>query len=121
MLVFGLGIVLFPDAISGVFNPSPSVIDAAHSALMLMGGGAAFIAISMILLQSLFGAGMTVYVMVVEMVLHFFCLIPLAYLFGLALDWGLLGIWGAALTYIVLLAAAMVWKFHGGDWKQHRI
>lgn len=117
----GLLIVLFPDTISGWFNPSPKVIATAHDSLRLMGMSSAVIAISMILLQSLFGAGVTVYVMVVELVLHFGCLIPVAWFFGIHLEGGLLGIWAAALTYIVLLAAAMAWKFRQGTWKENRI
>ena len=53
----------------------------------------------------------------VEFILHTICLVPLAYVLGIVLDWGLVGIWLAALLYAVLMAAAMVWKFAKGDWK----
>ena len=117
----GLLIGLFPDIIAGWFNPDVLVISTAHSALQLMAVSSALIAVGMILAQALFGAGVTVYVMVAELLLHFFCLIPVAYLFGIYFDWGLVGIWGAALTYIVGLAAAMAWKFQEGGWKENRI
>ena len=32
----------------------------------------------------------------VEITLHFFCLVPLAYLFGIVLGWGVLGVWMGA-------------------------
>lgn len=121
MACLGLLIVLFPDTISGWFNPDPKVVTAAHDALRLMGLSAAPIAFGMILAQSLFGAGVTVFVMVAELVLHLGCLIPVAYLFGITLDGGLVGIWAAALTYILLLAAVMTWKFRQGTWKENRI
>jgi len=55
--------------------------------------------------------------MLVELVLHFFCLVPLAWLFGITLNLGLTGIWASAAVYVVLLTTVMVWKFRRGDWK----
>lgn len=121
MGVISVLLIAFPESAAGWFNPDPAVISASRTALMLMACSAPVIAVGMILMQSLFGAGMTVYVMVVEMILHFFCLVPAAWLFGIRLDWGLVGIWGAALVYSVLLASAMVWKFRGGTWKYNKI
>jgi MATE family multidrug resistance protein len=60
-------------------------------------------------------------VMVVELVLHFLCLVPLSWFLGLKVGGGLVGIWGSALIYVVLLTAVMVWKFRTGDWKTIRI
>ena len=42
---------------------------------------------------------------------------PLAYILGITLNGGLVGIWTAAVVYVVLLSSAMVWKFSSGDWK----
>ena len=67
--------------------------------------------------QALFGAGNSRFVMIVELVLHFTCLVPLAYILGIALNGGLVGIWSAAVVYVVFLSAAMIWKFASGDWK----
>ena len=79
------------------------------------------IATAMILTQALFGAGNTRFVMVVELILHFVCLVPLAWLLGITLGYGLMGIWSAAVTYVALLSAVMVWKFRSGDWKAIKI
>jgi Na+-driven multidrug efflux pump len=59
--------------------------------------------------------------MIVELVLHFLCLVPLAWLLGIKLDLGLIGIWSAAITYILLLATTMTAKFAKGDWKTIKI
>jgi len=75
----------------------------------------------MILTQALFGAGNTRFVMVVELILHFACLVPLAWLLGITLGFGLIGIWSAAVTYVALLSTVMVWKFASGDWKAIKI
>jgi Na+-driven multidrug efflux pump len=57
----------------------------------------------------------------VELCLHFGCLVPLAYLFGIVLDWGVLGVWTGAFVYILLLCTIMGWKFAEGRWKEIRI
>lgn len=117
MCITGAFAILIPDVLIGLFNPDPQVIDAGRNALRLMGIGEVFVAIGMVFAQALFGAGNSKFVMWAEMVLHFVCLIPLSYLFGIVLDWGLVGVWGAALLYIVLLAIVMAWKFSRGEWK----
>ena len=68
-----------------------------------------------------YGAGNSAYVMKVELFLHVTCLVPLAYVLGVVLDLGLVGIWASAFTYICLMASAMIWKFWRGDWKDIRL
>ncbi|HEX4339430.1 MAG TPA: MATE family efflux transporter [Polyangiaceae bacterium] len=113
--------VLFPDQLLSVFTSSAAVAHAAMMPMRLMGICTPVIAVAMILSQALFGAGNTVFVMIVELILHFSCLVPLAWLLGITLDYGLVGIWSAAITYIILLAATMTAKFAKGDWKSIRI
>jgi MATE family multidrug resistance protein len=96
---------------------SPAVYETALVPMRMMGLCTPLIAVGMILTQALFGAGNTRFVMLVELVLHFFCLVPLAWLFGITLNLGLPGIWTSAATYVVLLTSVMVWKFNRGDWK----
>jgi MATE family, multidrug efflux pump len=125
LVVFGIvgfleGIV-FPREILTFVSSSEAVRDAAMMPLRMMGLVTPVIAVAMILSQALFGAGNTVFVMVVELVLHFACLVPLAWFLGITLDKGLIGIWTAAITYIVLLAVTMTAKFAKGDWKTIKI
>ncbi len=113
--------VIFPHQILSFVSHSPMVIEAALVPMRIMGICTPMIAVGMILTQALFGAGNTRFVMVVELILHFVCLVPLAWLLGITLDLGLVGIWSAAVTYIALLTTAMVYKFRSGDWKSIRI
>ena len=120
VLVFGtLGLISFiwPEAVMGLLSQDASVIEAGVPPMRLMAAIEWLIAIALILTQALFGAGNTKFVMWVEMILHVVCLIPLAYLFGIVLKWGMLGVWSSVATYIVLLAIIMAWKFRSGDWK----
>jgi len=125
LLIFGvvgfLEGVVFPRQILSIVTQSPAVLEAALMPMRIMGICTPLIAVGMILTQALFGAGNTRFVMIVELVLHFSCLVPLAWLLGIKLDYGLVGIWSSAVIYVVALTAIMVWKFARGDWKAIRI
>jgi len=118
MGTLGLMAILMPDVLFGVFSRDAEVVDAGRTALRMMGSVEALIAVSLILAQALYGAGNSKYVMIVEMVLHMTCLVPLAYLLGIVLDLGLNGVWASAVVYIVLMSAVMARKFASGDWKE---
>lgn len=125
VVIFGLvgfleGIV-FPEEILAFVSSSAEVREAALVPMQMMGVITPMIAVGMILTQALFGAGSSFFVMVVELVLHFTCLVPLAWLLGITLGWGLVGIWGAAIIYVFLLTIVMSWKFAQGDWKKIKI
>jgi len=121
LIIFGVvglleGVVLTQPLLHFV-TQSPAVYETALVPMRMMGLCTPLIAVGMILTQALFGAGNTRFVMLVELVLHFFCLVPLAWIFGISLNLGLPGIWTSAVMYVVLLTSIMVWKFHRGDWK----
>lgn len=125
LIIFGVvGLlegVLFTRPLLGLVTQSDAVLEAALGPMRLMGICTPLIAVGMILTQALFGAGNTRFVMIVELLLHFLCLVPLAWLLGITFGFGLPGIWGAAAVYVVLLTAVMVVKFRSGDWKAIRI
>jgi len=119
--VLGLLEIAFPAQLISVFNDSPGVIAAATPSLQLMGACGPIIATGMILTQALFGAGNTRFVMVVELLLHLGWLVPGAYLFGVVLELGLIGVWSSAAVYVLLLTLAMIYKFRQGTWKSIQI
>lgn len=125
LLIFGVvGLlegIIFPGELLSVFTSSPAVAEAAMMPMRIMGVCTPIIAVGMILSQALFGAGNTLFVMVVELILHFTCLVPLAWVLGITLGYGLVGIWTAAVVYVLLLATVMTVKFARGDWKTIRI
>ncbi len=125
LLIFGVvGLcegVLFTPQLLHLVTKSAAVAQAARIPMRMMGLCTPLIAAAMILTQALFGAGDSRYVMVAELVLHFGCLVPLAWILGITLGGGLIGIWAAAVTYVVLLAAAMIVKFARGEWKSIRL
>jgi Na+-driven multidrug efflux pump len=112
---------IFTRAILSVVTHSDAVFQAALVPLRMMGAATPLIAVGMILTQALFGAGNSRFVMLVELILHFGCLVPLAWFLGVNLHLGLVGIWGAAGVYVILLTTVMVHKFRSGDWKGIKI
>jgi multidrug resistance protein, MATE family len=110
--------VLFTHQILDFITKSEAVRQAALLPMRTMGICTPLIAVGMILSQALFGAGNSRFVMIVELFLHFLCLVPLAWILGITLKFGLPGIWAAAVVYVVGLSGIMLWKFASGDWKK---
>jgi putative MATE family efflux protein len=124
LLVFGVvGLLeaLFAPQILHAVASSAAVESHALLPMRIMGLATPLIATALILTQALFGAGNTLFVMVVELCLHFLCLVPLAYLLGVSLHMGIVGLFLAAVAYVVGLASAMVLKFRAGGWKRIRL
>src|SRR5262249_26507930 len=115
LVIFGiLGLcegVLFTWPLLHVVTKSEAVARSGLVPMRLMGLSTPLIAVGMILTQALFGAGNSRFVMFVELVLHFTCLVPLAWILGISLHGGLAGIWLSAVIYVLLLSSVMVWKF----------
>jgi multidrug resistance protein, MATE family len=124
LLIFGvLGVLeaTFAPQVLAFFTHSPAVQQAALGPMRLMGVCTPLLAVGMIVTQALFGAGNTRFVAIAEFVLHFTCLVPLAWVFGIRWGFGLVGIWAAAAVYMALLAGIMTWKFGAGGWKAIRL
>jgi multidrug resistance protein, MATE family len=113
----GLLMFLFPTGILRVYTHDLEVIRVATPALRMVALSAPLMAAALVFTQALFGAGNSRFVMYVEGSLHFCCLVPLAWLLGLKLGFGFLGVWSAAIAYVVLLTVIMGWKFFEGKWK----
>ncbi len=122
-VMWGIGLIFFlaPEQVLGLINPDPAVIDLAREPLQAIAVLQGVAAIALVLAQTLYGVGLARYVMVVEFCLHLFIVSPVAYLFGVVLDLGLMGVYVGPILYAGILAVAMYWRFKRGDWKELRI
>ena len=121
VVIFGsVGILeaIFARPLLAFVTHSELVQQAALVPLRLMGVCTPLLAVGMIVTQALFGAGNTRFVAIAEFVLHFTCLVPLAWLFGIGLGYDLNGVWAAGVVYMILLSGIMSLKFRSGDWKR---
>jgi MATE family, multidrug efflux pump len=120
LLVFGtVGLleIVFAREILEFVTKSALVQEVSLTPMRIMGIATPIVATGMIVVEALFGAGNTRFVMIAQLCLHFGVLVPAAYVLGIWLEMGLVGIWLAALSYAIALAAVMLWKFRTGDWK----
>lgn len=130
MAVFGIFTFLVPKPLLMLFLPpdidgnhlKEMVIDAAIpslrlTAILLSPTAAA----ALVLTQALYGAGETRYVLIVEFLLHFLCLAPLAWLLAMFFGLGIIGCWIAAVIYAAGLLIATSAKFMQGSWKKLRL
>jgi Na+-driven multidrug efflux pump len=121
MAIAGLLTALWPEHAMDLISDDAVVIATGAQGMRIFGATMPFMAIGVICTQALFGAGNTKFVMVVEMILHFTCLVPLAYILSVYLEMGFLGVWISSAIYIFLLALVMSWKFWEGKWKDIKV
>ena len=113
---------IFPEQIAALWNPGNAAVQAAVAApLRIVAASMPMMAAGLILSQALYGAGANNYVMVVEASLHAGVLVPLSWLLGPWLGFGLMGVWTAGAVYVTGLGVAMVIKFASRGWRSIRL
>jgi MATE family multidrug resistance protein len=111
-----LFLALFPDPMLGLFTRDALVIEAARPALRLFAVSMVLDATPMVLVFSLLGAGATRWVAGIQVVQQYVLLLPLAWLLGVQLELGVLGLWLGMLGSRVGVAVAAWRKFAGDSW-----
>jgi MATE family, multidrug efflux pump len=118
---FALVFLIFPTYMARVFNPESSVLSLAVTCVMIAALEQPALAIYMVYAGGLRGAGDTISPMIITIVGTLFFHIPLSYLLGITLGWGLPGVWfGSALDWIVR-AIAMYILYRKGRWKSIKV
>lgn len=93
MLILGLPISFFADSILRLFTQDEALIALGTAPLQITGISIIFEVTAMVLIQALLGAGASKKVMAINFLMQWCLLLPLAYLIGPILGYGLLGIW----------------------------
>ncbi len=122
MLGVAISFWIFPHEVLSFWSPNDaSVVEAGVTPLRLVGLSLPLMAAGLVLSQALYGAGANTYVMVAEGLLHFALFVPLAWLLGPKLQYGIDGIWTAAVIYVVGLGLVMGGKFATKGWRSIRL
>jgi len=116
LLPVALTLAIFADPVLGLFTRDALVIEAARPALRLFAVSMVLDATPMVLVFALLGAGATRWVAWVQVVQQYVLLLPLAWLLGIHLEFGVLGLWVAMLLSRVAVATAAWRKFSGDSW-----
>ncbi len=121
MAGIGLLFVVFPQFIFMIYTSDPAVIALGRTPLRFLGLTQAFGGISLVIEQSLQGAGNTRYVMIAEILVCLLFYLPVAYLLGIHLHLGITGAWLGELAYWIVMSSLMAAKFRTGTWKRIRM
>lgn len=117
MGILGLLFLFAPGWVLRVYTSDAAVIAAGRMPTFYLGFVQIFAGVSLVLSQSLQGAGNTRFVMMVELVVCLGLYLPTVYLLGIHARLGLLGAWTGEYIYWIFLAAIMTLRFRRGKWK----
>ena len=120
-LVLSAVLFLWPEAILGVFASDPELVAVASVYLRIAVVGFAFLAIIAVIMQSLSGAGDTVPLMVVGIVMGWLVQLPLALFLPRMTEMGEFGVRWAMVIGLGVGAIAYLLYFRTGRWKRKRI
>ena len=112
LALLGAPFWLFPDGILGLFVGDPQLLDLGRWPLRLTGLGMVLDAGALVLAQALLGAGASRTVMLVTLGNQWLVVLPLSYLLGPVLGYGLLAIWSLYILQRGLASAvfALLWR-----------
>ncbi|WP_221798549.1 MATE family efflux transporter [Oceanobacter mangrovi] len=91
--LIGVPLWLFPELILRIFTDEPALIAAGIHPLQVTGVFIAFEVTAMVLTQALLGAGASSKVMKINLMMQWCVFLPLAWLVGPVMGFGLLGVW----------------------------
>ncbi len=118
---FAIIFLVFAKPMASVFHPEQDVLALSAYCVMIAAIEQPALAIYMVYAGGLRGAGDTLSPMIVTIVGTLCFHLPVAYVFGIVLEWGLAGIWfGAALVWI-LRAIAVYILFRKGRWRTIKV
>src|SRR3989339_703711 len=118
---FAFIFLLFPGQMAMIFKPEPSVLSLAVVCVMIAALEQPALAIYMVYSGGLRGAGDTRSPMIITIVGTLCFHVPISYLFGITLGWGLAGVWfGSSLDWICRAIAIYV-LYRRGRWKRVKV
>ena len=118
---FAFIFLIFPAQMATIFKPEPSVLSLVVVCLMIAAIEQPALAIYMVYSGGLRGAGDTISPMIITIVGTLCFHVPISYLFGITLGWGLAGVWfGSALDWICRAIAIYI-LYRRGRWKRVKV
>lgn len=121
MILLGLPMWLVPDLILSPFLKDQATLEMARLPMRLVGLTMAGEAVGLILMNAHLGAGDTKTVMVVSIAAQWVVFLPLAYVIGPMLGYGLLGVWILQACYRAMQSVVFCLLWNSGRWKRIKV
>lgn len=118
-LMLAVVYVLFGRRIAALFNADPEVIRLTFWLFVIVASFQVLDNFGIILSEAFKGAGMTLFVMLVEVPVNLMFLV-IAWILGVQLDLGVIGAWMAMIVYAIVFALIMIVSFRRGLWQRAR-
>jgi putative MATE family efflux protein len=115
-IVLSLVLIPFARPILGLFLTNPETLELAHLPMILWAVMIGFDTMGMVLMNGLIGAGDTHRSMWISVIAQWVFFLPVAYLVGPVLGYGLLGVWVINGFYRAGQALVCVQQWHGRKW-----
>jgi putative MATE family efflux protein len=111
--------VVFGRRIASLFNADPEVIRLTFWLFVIVASFQILDNFGIILSEAFKGAGMTLFVMLIEVPVNLLFLI-IAWFLGVHLDLGVIGAWMGMIVYAIIFALVMIVSFRRGLWQHAR-
>lgn len=115
-IALGFLFLVFPDLVIILITNNKEVTEIARPILRIAGAAQIFYAGGIVLAHGLQAAGATVFVMKVEVLTHWVIFLPVCYLLGVRLGYGLPGAWFALPIYILSYSLLIYRKYRSDSW-----
>lgn len=117
-LFIGILFLAIPRWILLIVTTETVVIEMASQSLQIVGVGQILYAVGVVLANSLQAVGESFFVMLADVVANWLIFLPVAYILGVVLGFGLTGAWAALPLYVVVYSTLMFVKFNFGSWQK---
>ena len=121
LFVLGLPGAIWPEIVLSVFIHDPETMEVARFPMRLVGIGMAVEGLGMVMMHNLLGAGDAKRVMKVAVLAQWGAFLPLAYLAGPVLGFGLSFIWCMQVGYRAAMAGVFTWLWVKQDWVRIKV
>ena len=121
LALLGLPGAIWPELLLGVFIHDPATMEVARFPMRLVGIGMAVEGLGMVMMHCLLGAGDTKRVMKVAVIAQWGGFLPLAYLAGPMLGFGLTVIWSMQVGYRAAMAGVFTYLWVKRDWVRIKV
>ncbi|WP_346799247.1 MATE family efflux transporter [Halomonas sp. Bachu 37] len=121
LAALALPMLVVPERVLGIFLTDPEIIDMGLLPLRLTAVMIVLDAAALVLAQALLGAGAQRTVMSLTLGMQWLVFLPLAWLVGVELGYGLLGVWWVQLGYRILNSAGFVLIWQRKRWVTRRL